>query len=452
MKHLRKRAITSMGCFGMLYCSTVIGAPTDQTTELREQLQQLRLTYEARIDALEARIIAVERTAGRAHSSAVEAFEIAEETAIRTTTGNTSASVFNPAIGVVLVARATDIDRTWQHIPGFMPGGELGPGEPGFSLGESELNLNASIDDLFFANVTIALEEEDGATGVATEEAWFETTALPGGLTLRAGRQFSGIGYLNSFHRHADDFIDRPLAYQAFLGGQYITDGVQARWLAPTSLFLEVGAEFDWGSNFPASGPASGKRNTSPGAWSLFAHSGGDIGLSHAWQAGVSYLSSDIQDRGISEADPAATFTGDSDLLAFDFVYKWAPSGNLTSTNFSLQGEYFRREEKGIFAGIPIDSDQTGWYMQGVWQFMPGWRVGYRHDRVATNNGSIFTGTLLADAKNSPRRDSLMLDWSHSEFSQFRLQITHDQVLPDSDTQLLLQYTMSMGAHGGHRF
>ena len=196
---------------------------------------------------------------------------------------------------------------------------------------------------------------------------------MPAGLTIRAGRQFSGIGYLNSFHRHADDFIDRPLPYQALLGGQYIADGVQARWVVPTNLFLEFGVEFDWGSGFPA----SGSDDTSPSAWSLFAHTGGDVGENHAWQAGVSYLSTDVQNRGIEDDSGAApAFTGDSDLVAFDFVWKWAPLGNPTRTDFKLQGEYFRRMEKGVFGGINVDNDQSGWYLQGVWQFMQGWRFG----------------------------------------------------------------------------
>jgi hypothetical protein len=450
MKQLHKRAITSLCWVGLLYGNSALGATTDAIADLRQEVQELRHAYEARIDALEARIAVAERDTKRARSSASEAVEMAEEIAIDMSAGSAAANAFNPAIGVVLVARAADIDRRWETIPGFIPGGELGPGKSGFSLGESEVNLKANIDDLFFGNVTLALEDEDGETEIALEEAWFETTALPAGITVRAGRQFSGIGYLNSFHRHADDFIDRPLPYQAFLGGQYIADGAQARWVAPTDLFMEFGAELDWGSSFPA----SANDDTSPGAWSLFAHVGGDIGASHAWQAGASYLSADVQDRGVGVNDPDATpgFTGDSDLVAFDFVWKWAPLGNPTRTNFKLQGEYFRREEKGVFDGINVDNDQSGWYLQGVWQFMPNWRVGYRHDRATTNNGSIFVGTVLEDAGDSAHRDSLMLDWSHSDFSRFRLQYVYDQVLPKSDSQLLLQYIMSVGAHGAHRF
>ncbi len=449
MKQLRY-TITYLCGVGLLYGNAALCATTDPIADLRREVLDLRRGYDARIELLEARIAVAERAANRARSSAAEAVEIAEDAVIGATTGSASANAFNPGMGVVLVARAADIGHRWDAIPGFISGGESGPGKSGFTLGESEVNLKASIDDLFFGNVTFAFEDEDGETEIALEEAWLETTALPPGLTIRAGRQFSGIGNLNSFHRHADDFIDRPLPYQAFFAGQYIADGVQARWVAPTNLFLELGAELDWGSGLPA----SGSDDTSPGAWSLFAHTGGDVGASHAWQAGVSYLSADVRDRGVGEDGPgeAPEFTGDSDLVVVDFVWKWAPLGNPTRTNFKLQGEYFRRVEEGTFDGMQIDTDQSGWYLQGIWQFIQGWRVGYRHDRVTTDNGSIFLGTLLEDVDESPRRDSLMLDWSHSDFSRLRLQYVYDQVLTESDSQWLLQYIMSLGAHGGHRF
>ena len=75
------------------------------------------------------------------------------------------------------------------------------------------------------------------------EEAYIQTTALPGGITLKAGRFFSAIGYLNERHAHNWSFIDMPLPYRALLGVQYGDDGVQARWLVPAPIFLEVGGE-----------------------------------------------------------------------------------------------------------------------------------------------------------------------------------------------------------------
>ena len=266
-------------------------------------------------------------------------------------------------------------------------------------------------------------------------------------MSVRGGRFFSAMGYLNNFHVHTDDFVDRPLPYQAFFGGRYSVDGLQARWIAPTSLLLEFGAEANWGSSFPA----TANSQSSPGAWTLFAKLGGDIGDSQSWQAGLSQLNADAINRNSGEPG-FATFTGNSDLTAVDFVWKWAPHGNSGVRNFKVQGEYFRREENGVFDNRPYDGDQEGWYLQGVWQFAPVWRVGLRHDFVDSSNGVSMTGTELEDPGRSSRRSSLMLDWSPSEFSRLRLQYTDDQVLSVSDDQWYLQYIMSIGAHGAHQF
>lgn len=420
-----------------------------EVAALREALTEMRSDYESRIEGLEARLAAAEARVEDAEGDAAEAFEIAEEAAIRQTSEASAANTFNPAIGAVLVGRIADLDGGWEGIPGFLPGGELGPGGSGFSLGESELNMKASIDTLFYGNLTLALEDEGGETEIGIEEAWIQTTGLGNGLIGTAGRFFSGVGYLNKFHRHADDFVDRPLPYQAFFGGQYIVDGIQASWVAPTPLFLELGSELGWGSGFPA----TANEESSPGSWSLFAKLGGDIGLSHSWQVGASYVSADVNERGAGEdASPDDLFSGDSDLAGIDFVWKWAPDGNNLVRNFKLAGEYFRREERGTFAGLPYDGDQDGWYLQGVYQFRQNWRAGYRHDVVSADNGSLFAGTPLADPVSSPERDSVMLDWSPSEYSRWRLQYTHDRVLDESDSQFFIQYLMSLGAHGAHQF
>ena len=191
-------------------------------------------------------------------------------------------------------------------------------------------------------------------------------------------------------------------------------DGLRARWLAPTPLLLEFGTELNWGSGFPAGEPGG----SSPGTVTLFANLGGDVGASHSWQFGLSYIDADVDERsgGHGDEEPAETFSGDSELTIADFVWKWAPDGNPAQRNFKLQGEYFSRSESGEFDGIDYDGDQSGWYLQGS------------------------------------KRDSVMIDWSPSEFSRLRLQYTNDRVLTDSDQQWFLQYIMSIGAHGAHQF
>jgi Sec-independent protein translocase protein TatA len=345
-----------------------------EVAELRALLSEVQQDYEARINELEVRLARAEQATASASSDAAEAFEIAEETAIGQSAGTSAANTFNPSLGAILSGLYSNAD--------------------GFELGEAEVNLNADVDDRFFGNLTVAVVEEGGEVEVELEEAWLQTTSLPGGVTLKGGRFFSGAGYLNEFHFHTDDFVDRPLPNELFFDeGRYGVDGLQARWVAPTSLLFELGGE------------------TSAGADTLFATAGGDVGASHSWQVGYSFVKSDED-----------ALIGDGELNLVDFVWKWAPNGNTAQRSFKLQGEYF-------------SSDLSGWYLQGVWQFMPQWRAGLRHDTVE-------------DAE----RDSVMIDWSPSEYSRLRLQYINDRVLAETDHQWFLQYIMSLGAHGAHQF
>src|SRR3546814_7310932 len=68
--------------------------------------------------------------------------------------------------------------------------------------------MAANVDDKFYGQLTLAVGSDDS---IGTEEAYIDTLGLPGGLTLRAGRFFSNLGYFNSHHTHTDHFIDRPL-------------------------------------------------------------------------------------------------------------------------------------------------------------------------------------------------------------------------------------------------
>lgn len=374
--------------------------------------------------------------------------------------GNTTTHNFNPAISVILSGTYANLSKnpeTWR-LKGFVPSGdEIGPGERSFSLGESEIGLSANIDPYFFGSVVLAVS---GDNEIAAEEAFIQTTALPDGWKIKAGRFFSGLGYLNEQHAHTWDFMDAPLAYQGMVGGQYGQEGVQAKWLAPTDQFIELGVEAGNGSRFPGT---SRNRNGS-GSAVVFAHTGGDLGSSHSWRAGASYLHTKAQDRAWTDPQDDSlnhAFTGTSKLWVLDGVWKWAPNGNATQTNLKLQGEYFRRTENGT-AVFDVDSAanadayrtaQSGWYVQGVYQFAPRWRAGMRFDQLSSGTIEAGSNTALVEAPSKPKRTSVMLDWSLSEFSKIRMQYSHDQSRVDTgDRQLFVQYQMSLGAHGAHSY
>ena len=369
----------------------------------------------------------------------------------------TGTNAFNPDVSLILqgtAARSSENPNDYQ-ITGFAPAsipaaGDVAPPRRGFSLGESELVVSSNIDPYFRGQLVAALTPDDT---VEVEEAFFQTLALGNGFTVKGGRFLSSIGYQNGIHQHAWDFQDAPLPYKAFLGGRLDDDAVQIKWIAPTDLLVELGAEAGRGRAFPATDP---NRN-SAGLWTLYGHVGGDLGDSTAWRAGLSYLRASPSERPM---DVGATFTGTSSLWIADFVAKWSPNGNASVTNLKVQGEYFRRTENGdlTFAATPggYESRQSGWYAQTVYQFMPRWRVGYRYDRLShgTVSSALTSAQLpLLLTDHDPSRNTLMVDWSLSEFSRFRLQVAADKSRAGvTDNQVLVQYILSLGAHGAHTF
>ena len=87
--------------------------------------------------------------------------------------------------------------------------------------------------------------------------------------------------------------------------------------------------------------------------YALTAHIGGDIGDSHSWRAGVSMLDAKASDQALVGFDAAgqsgrrSSFNGSTRVWIADAVWKWAPNGNATRTNFKLQGEYLRSTRSG---------------------------------------------------------------------------------------------------------
>src|SRR5713226_9424681 len=389
----------------------------------------------------------------------------AEQAAIQASSRPTGENAMNPAVSVILNGIYSNLsqDPSGFKMNGFVPTlGDVGPGVRGLSLGESELAIAANIDHNFRGTLIASISPEDG---IGVEEGYIQTLSLSNGCTIKAGRFCSGVGYQNQIHAHAWDFTDAPLANKVFLGNQLGEDGIQLKWVAPTETYFDVGVEVGRGRQFPA-GPAGGRNKNGVSSGNFFAHLGGDLGTSTAWQTGVSYLSTSPQDRTF--ADPTGTtnsFTGNSRLWVLDGILKWAPNQNPTYTNFKLQGEYFRRKEDGDLTFNTTVTPQTGgfasvqsgWYLQGVYQFVPMWRVGYRYDRLNSGTTSFSSPLSAADfpilAAYNPTRHTVMVDWSPSEFSRIRLQAASDKSRSDAtDHQVFLQYIVSLGAHGAHKF
>jgi hypothetical protein len=372
-------------------------------------------------------------------------------------------SAFNPAFSLILSGTYGSLQQDpATPATGFAMNPNPGH-EQGFNIGESEMGISANIDPEFRGTATLALA---AGGGVSVENAYVQTTSLSDGLNLKFGRFFSGLGYLNEHHAHAWDFVDQPLVYASLWENQLGEDGVQLKWLAPTDMFVELGAEAGKGRGFPGSDRA---KNGS-GAGVLFLHLGDDIGIEQSWRAGLSLHrtravareSTDVPDLNGNAV--TNQLTGDSRTAGLDLVWKYAPNGNIKDRYLKLQGEYFHRTENGDLAydtaGANVTDSyavtQRGWYVQGVYHFMPHWRTGLRYDSMdpgIASVGAANAANVIANYAFKPSRTTLMLDYSPSEFSRIRVQLANDQSRQAlSDNQFFVQYIMSLGAHGAHSY
>ena len=447
-------------CVALLAPLSAYAANDEDLRAIREQVRQLKESYEQRISQLEQRLQQAEASSKNAENTAAQAQATVQQAS---RPAASSEGAFNPAVSLILSGTYGQLQQVQAPATGFA----MSPNNTGysksFSLQESELGIAANIDPQFRGVGTFAL---DPAGGITVENGFVQTTALGNGLNFKFGRYFSGLGYLNEQHAHTWDFVDQPLVYRTFWDNQLGEDGVQLKWLAPTDTFVELGAELGNGLGYPGSNPQ--KNGTGSGV--LFAHIGDDIGISSSWRAGVSLhqtrqsnrASTNVPDLLGTPGGVTESFSGDVHTAGLDFIWKYAPNGNTTITNFKLMGEYFQRKQSGLLTYNPTATTdsytvtQSGWYLQGVYQFMPRWRVGLRYDQLdpgVAQVGVLNAANVISSYGYTPTRNTLMLDFNPSEFSRLRLQVAQDRSLQGlTDNQLFLQYIMSLGAHGAHQF
>lgn len=360
----------------------------------------------------------------------------------------------------------------------------------GFGLGETELAISANIDDMFYGKLTTVFESHDGESEVNVEEAFIQTMALPNGLTVRAGRFLSDIGYLNNQHLHTDSFTSRPSAYRAFLGNHYYDDGLRISYIAPTDLYWTIGAEAFAGDSLRAADEHGEREFDSTGVYTAFTKFGGDIGTESSWQLGLSYLRNENGQMTPEEHDEheeehdeheeehdehgedehghshSANYTGKNTFVA-DFVYKWAPDGNYKYQHLTLSAEYFRVND---FMAEELHEDEheeehdeheeeheggkdyhEAWYVSAVYQFSPKWSAGLRYGELDSQlaHEDHFDAQKLKETEFS-------VAWHHSHFSTVRLEVSHQSNVgfenAQNDNVITLQYVMALGAHGAHQF
>ena len=107
-------------------------------------------------------------------------------------------------------------------------------------------------------------------------------------------------------------------------------------------------------------------------------------------------------------SEEVPSFSGDSNTIGLNAVYKWSPNGNPKDKQFILQAEYFQRDENGsvLLQGSnpletsTLDADQSGFYVQGIYKFASHWRAGIRYGELKSNNTVVIGSKIPASRIN----------------------------------------------------
>lgn len=320
---------------------------------------------------------------------------------------------FNPAISVnalFLGAGFTDLDLPAPARSDLE--------ESGLHFQEMEIQFTSTIDP--YSKADVILTFEDGAFGV--EEAFVRTTALPGGIGLRAGQMFVPIGIENKLHTHQLPFVQRSLAGSALFEETLSDFGAEVSYLVPVSFFLDVRAAAYNGDAtvFDATGD-----------WDL------------AFLAGTSALW-DLSDEATLgfEGDVLTGRNGFGDatqtsIASAGVSMKWRPARRANYESLRLTGELLYGERD---AADPEQKATTrGYYTLAQWQFARRWWVQGRYDHANV-------------ASEAGWRTAALLGFVPSEFQSLRLQVSYVDRPGDSYSEFFLQYNFTVGSHPAHQY
>lgn len=460
--------------------------------EVKRMIQRMKAEYEHKIQALEQRLEAAEQKVGDS-TPATHPAPVNRDGRGAISSG----TAFNPQISVILdgnyyhdnvdgngtalLGMADGISHA--HGAGHDHGHSHGDAEQGFNFRGAEIALSASVNSYFDATALLAVDSDGG---VDLEEAWFQTRSLPYGLKVKAGKFLSDIGYANSQHPHGWDFTDQNLAYLNLLGDHGLRDtGVQVTWLPDWGYYTLFGLEVfqgeqeklgalaevgeDLEAELDAAGLATGDlglkdEQDGPRLYTAFIKYAPDLGYDHALQLGAWGGRADQHQEihGAPEDGNLHTLEGDAWMWGLDAVYKHEGGGAHGQGDFKLQGEYlWQRKDLDLQfhqAGRPLAErrfTEDGFYLQGLYGFAPRWQAGLRYDRIGLTNKLESGGDTLRDWDGSDRW-TLALTWTPTEYSRLRLQYARADITIDGESNdfnyVYLQYLMSLGSHGAHKF
>ncbi|WP_030072567.1 hypothetical protein [Halomonas alkaliantarctica] len=329
--------------------------------------------------------------------------------------------------------------------------------EDGFNLGHSEVVVQGG-NDYLNGTAVISLSEDD----ISLEEAYLTSQQLPANLKLKAGKFLSDVGYINSRHPHAWDFVERPLVNQYILGEHGLLDtGVQLSW-APTASVL-VGTELFQGegegfSQFSEGGYEA--RKSGPRVSTLFAKFQPDIGLRQTLDLGVSAGYNRQFVRVDDHGHHAHSAEGDNWFAGLDARYQSDGGQPGVQGDWQLGAEYFYTERDlrehvqhhdHFHSRDAYTEQQDGAYLETIYGIAPRWEIGLRTEALGMSNRVMGTHPTAIVSEDVSWRHSGQLTWHLRDNMFLRAQVTQEDYAGEEESWVgMLQFNATFGGHAGH--
>jgi hypothetical protein len=340
-----------------------------------------------------------------------------------------------------------------------------------FDIREVELALGANVDPFFRGDFILGLSDEEG---IAIEEAYVTTTALPWQLQVKGGRFHLPFGKQNTTHRAELHTIEYPHVVQRFLGaeGGKGTGAWLSKIFAPFGFYQELQLtaieSFPEGHEeeeapFEAVATESPNENLSGlgftgrlrNYWDVSEASNVELSFS----AGTGRRTEpfgcvDVTDEIVPCPGPDGEtgVNARQSIFGADVTFRWRPLQQGLYKSFILQAEVMRQQSEtpALPAGVPPSAiylgpteDLAGAYVFARWQLTRRVFLGGRYDWIEAESG--------ADRDFAAASGYLQI--FPSEFSKIMLGFEH--LRPeggDNVNRLLVQTTIAIGPHRPHPF
>lgn len=370
---------------------------------------------------------------------------------------------FNPAIGANGLFLATYTDRDAGDEDGHDHGSAF---DTGLRIQEVEIGLRAVVDPYMRAQFTLAMH---GVDEIEIEEFYAQTTSLPKGFGILAGKTYLPFGKHNRLHTHAFPFIDGPLIHSALLGGHGLNDtGLQLSYLVPLPWFSEttVAAVYpghespfaaedeedlvyvaNWRNLWDLADSTTFELGTSwagaqvtheavEGLTTPFGHLHHEEALTdeNGCAAGLHFVGADVTVKHVSTRyrswDVSVEYLQGLGVIDDNLEMQY---GGITGYGrFQLSRRWWV-QARGDFLGIPMkEADEAD-----------------HHDHEGEKEDEEGH---LEDGDN-PWRASGMVACVLTEFTALRLQYDHiDRIVVEPEDRVMLQLNITFGAHPAHSY